>query len=308
MISKLISKFVSGIVISALIFSSISLPSFASKGTKKLDFSGHTWTIKSGHSGPGPNDFDDSDASIFLDSSNQLHLKVSKIADKWYSSEVFLPSSLGYGTYEFETVNDITKTDRNLVVGLFLYQNDEHEIDIEASRWEDSDGENYQYVVQPYKIKGNMQTYDLSLSQATTNNIIEWSKDSITFKTVQDGQTLLQWTYTGENNFVPGSEKVHINFWMIDGQAPYAGTDQETVIKSFKFTAPTTPTTPTTPTESAISPAPTPTATPTPNNNKGNSKSGKTTFKTAAERIKEILKLLKEKTKKPTAKKSRQIN
>ncbi len=229
-----LSKLTSAIAISALMFSSMSLQAFAANRT--IDFSGYTWTVKSGFNGPGPNTFDDSTASVFLDSSNQLHLKVSNIGGKWYSSEAYLQSSLGYGTYEWETNSRVDKIDTNLVLGLFMYQDDTHEIDIEYSNWMEAAANMLNYTVQPYTIKSNTYTAPLSLQDGVSTHKIEWTPDYILFSTWQNGQKLNEWKYTGSNNFVPGRERVDMNFWMIKGLAPAAGTDQELIIKSFKFT------------------------------------------------------------------------
>lgn len=291
-----LSKITSMLTISTLIFTSINTPTFAD-GPKTIDFSGYTWTVKSGYNGPGPNNFDDSSSSVFLDSENQLHLKVSKIADTWYSSEVYLQTSLGYGTYEWETPSRVDKIDTNLVLGLFLYQDDTHEIDIEFSQWAVSSEQNLlNYTVQPYTTTGNTYTAPLTLADGISTHKIEWTKDYILFSSWQNGQKLNEWKYTGSNNFVPGGERLDMNFWMIKGNAPSVGTDQEIIIKSFKFNpiqipAPTS--------EPLPVPTPVPTTTPSeihkPNKNKGNSKSKKSEIKSAIKRIEEILKKLKKK-------------
>lgn len=284
-----LSKITSILAISALMFSSMSIPAFASN--KTIDFSGYTWTVKSGFNGPGPNNWDDSASSVFLDSENQLHMKVSNIGGQWYSSEVYLPSSLGYGTYEWETPSHVEEIDTNLVLGLFMYQDDTHEIDIEYSQWTDPSEQNVlNYTVQPYTTKSNLYTAPLTLADGVSIHKIEWAKDYILFSTWQNGQKLNERNYTGADNFAPGGEKVHINFWMIKGMAPIADTDQEIVIKSFKFTPTSvTPETDTPPVlipivDPVVTPTPdpvvTPIATPTvtttskpyvPSNNKGNS-------------------------------------
>ena len=290
-----ISKITSILAISTLIFSSLSAPTFAAE-TKTIDFSGYTWTVKSGFNGPGPNNWDDSSSSVFLDDTNQLHMKVSKIADQWYSSEVYLPSSLGYGTYEWETPSRVDKIDTNLVLGLLMYQDDTHEIDIEFSQWAVQSEENIlNYTVQPYTTTGNTQSYPLVLTEGTSTHKIEWTKDYILFSSWQNGQKIGERNYTGADNFVPGEEKVHMNFWMIKGTTPFTDTDQEIVIKSFKFTpVSVTPTTEPTP-----APTITPTTEPTPSTtittpNKGNSKNRKFNKK----RIEEIIRKFKEKIRK----------
>ncbi len=305
-----ISKITSILAISTLIFSSLSAPTFAAE-TRTIDFSGYTWTVKSGFNGPGPNNWDDSSSSVFLDDTNQLHLKVSKIADQWYSSEVYLPNSLGYGTYEWETPTRVDKIDTNLVLGLFMYQDDTHEIDIEFSQWGVPSEKNVlNYTVQPYTTTGNTQSYPLVLTDGTSTHKIEWTKDYILFSTWQNGQKIGERNYTGSDNFVPGAERVDMNFWMVKGNAPATGTDQEIIIKSFKFTPTSVPTT------TPVTPVQEPTVNPiiteptqkekkqSKNNDNSRPKKYEKSDKTRKEKIEEIVKKFKEKMRKLSKKRS----
>jgi len=121
-----------------------------------IDFAGKTWNVKNGNGGPGPNNWGNTDQDVSVDSAG-LHLKVSQHADdqKWYSSEVYLPASLGYGKYTFDIDSRADLFDKNLVAAPFLYQDDTHEIDIEHSFWANSsDDKNLFYTVQPFDISG----------------------------------------------------------------------------------------------------------------------------------------------------------
>lgn len=204
-----------------------------------IDFAGYTWKVKKGTGGPGPNNWNNYSDAVFTDSENQLHLVVKKTegSDKFYSSEVSLPSSLGYGLYKFEIASRVDQIDQNLVAAPFLYQDDDHEIDIEFSRWTNPTGKNYQYVIQPFKVEGNRVRYNLNLDDSPSTYEINWQPDSIQFRAVQNGIEMHQWAYTGANNFTPGREKVHINFWMYQGLSPIDTTkDHEFIIKDFSFT------------------------------------------------------------------------
>jgi hypothetical protein len=44
-----------------------------------------------------------------------------------------------------------------------------------------------------------------------------------------------QWTYTGSYIPPPGQERVHINLWLLNGNAPVSGAGNEMVIHSFAF-------------------------------------------------------------------------
>lgn len=229
------------IAVLAVFFLQNSLITNAS-GSRTVSFSGYTWNVKNSYMGPGPNWWTDDANDVYVDSNGALHLSVINRNNIWYSSEVYLPSSLGYGTYTFTTNSNVDSFDPNLVLGLFMYQDDTHEIDIEYSRWGYANGTNLGYSVQPYYIKGNNYTLNLALDRnVPVVNEINWQPEKITFKISQNGATLNEWTYTGTNNFVPGSERLDINFWLMKGLAPINGQNAEVTINSFNFTPYTTP-------------------------------------------------------------------
>lgn len=234
-----------------------------------VDFAGRTWTVKSGNGGPGPNNWGNTDQDVFVDGSG-LHLKVSQHEDdqKWYSSEVYLPTSLGYGKYTFDINSRVDLFEKYLVAAPFLYQDDTHEIDIEHSLWGgETDGKNLFYTVQPYDKSGNQQSIASVFSDGVFQDIIDWQPDKIIFSTKQNGNEISSFTYTSStdgttNNFNPGNELVHINFWQYKGATPNV-TNSEFIINNFAFDPyvapsvdPTTSTTSTTP-----DPTPTPTST-----------------------------------------------
>ena len=205
---------------------------------RTINFSGYDWNVKSGYNGPGPNYWNDSSDAVFTDLEGKLHMKINNINNSWYSSEVYLPSSLGYGTYEFTLLTNPNQVDTNIVLAPFLYQDDEHEIDIEYTNWRYEGADNINYTVQPYTFSGNTKTFPSPTSYSESPIIarITWAPEKIYFETLQDDRLIADWEYTGANNFQPGSERVHINFWMIKGIAPSDLNEQEAVIKSFNFT------------------------------------------------------------------------
>lgn len=203
---------------------------------RQINFSGYRWLVKNGYYGPGPNYWNDSKKAVYQDIKNNLHLLVRKRNQQWQSSEIYLPASLGYGKYTFTVQNRVDKIDRSLVLGLFLYADDTREIDIELTRWEDKNGENFQYVVQPFYLANNIKRYHLKLKNTSSNYRINWQPEYIIFTVKQNNKTIYRWKYTGDNNFIPGPERVHINFWQNQGAAPYRQRKQEVVIENFTFT------------------------------------------------------------------------
>lgn len=98
-----------------------------------------------------------------------------------------------------------------------------------------------QFVVQPYTVPGNIVYYTQpSTAQFTTQMV--WRSDHVTF-TAWNGWSsspapsdiTYQWAYTGADIPPVGQERVHINLWLLNGNAPVNGNGDEMVINSFSF-------------------------------------------------------------------------
>jgi hypothetical protein len=202
-------------------------------------FSGITWNVRSGGGGPGPNSWSDSPNSVWVDMQGQLHLKISKVGNTWYCSEVYAQKSFGYGEYRFYVASDVESFDPFTVVGLFTYETDTREIDIEFSRWGNPVNSDGWYTVQPI-IPGNQQSFALNLAGNNSTHKFTWSGSSIMFQsyrghseTLPSADSLInEWNYTGNYNPPVGNELLHINFWLMGGNAPTNQQDTELVIKA----------------------------------------------------------------------------
>src|SRR5690349_10718387 len=193
---------------------------------RTLSWSGRDWYVRqsSGLEGPGPNVFDSSSRSVWVDSKGYLHMKVRKQGRSWLSSEVFTQQPLGLGTYTF--VAEVPATlDPNVTVGMFTYQDDTHEYDVELAKWGNAaDPANAQYAVQPAGHPGNLIRFTSPSGPQTFT--YDWRASGITF-----GGT---WNYAGPD-FWTGAAPVHINVWQFQGRPPASGRDVEVVIRSFSY-------------------------------------------------------------------------
>src|SRR5512139_2236906 len=86
---------------------------------KEIQFGGYTWTVRTGHGGPGPNAWDEN--NVWLDSATNLHLKISHRGGKWSGAEITMQKRLGFGQYQFQTIGRLDLLDDNVVLGLFNY-------------------------------------------------------------------------------------------------------------------------------------------------------------------------------------------
>ncbi|VVB56265.1 Uncharacterised protein [uncultured archaeon] len=220
-----------------------------------IDFSGRKWIVKYSAipEGPGLNYFSDSDQSVFVDNQGQLHLKIIKAGDKWYSSEVILNESLGYGEYIFYLANRADQIDKNAVLGMFTWDtlapsNNYREMDIELSKWGKDVNDNSQFVVRPWTHPGNIFRFNANFTGNYSVHSFNWSSVNISFKSLRGwnisslniSDKINSWTYTGSDIPPPGKENARINLWLFDpnnvlGKPPSDGKEVEVIIKKFEF-------------------------------------------------------------------------
>jgi len=218
-------------------------------GAASVQLSGYPWGIKmtgddpSDHFDPGPN-FWSNDPSVVYVATDGLHLKINQINGIWQCAEVYLTKSLGYGTYTVQVASRLDQLDLSSVAApLFIYDAPGQELDNEYSGMGGliPSPYNAQFVVQPYTVAGNIVQYvQPSTSQFTTQ--MEWRADHVTFvawngwaAVPAPGDIIYQWTYTGA--YIPpvGNERVHINLWLLNGNAPVSGAGDEMIINSFTY-------------------------------------------------------------------------
>ena len=217
---------------------------------RTVAFSGYTWDVRSGTGGPGPNQWNASNA--WVDAAGALHLKVGKRSGVWTCAEVTLDQRLGFGTYEFKITGAIDQLDRNVVLGLFDYPTPDvgpdgtNEIDVEFSRWGNAGNPIGNYTVWPLVagLEPAERTFSFALTDDRTTHRFTWSPKSIVFRSLRgftSGNTPVfgQWSYrpTNPSSHIPQNPlPVHLNVWLIKGHAPTNGQTVEIVINSFRFT------------------------------------------------------------------------
>ncbi len=238
------------IIFLIVFFILLSQPLQAEEGKKPeriINFSGYEWTIKQRDepAGPGPNYFSGDEESVFVDSDGRLHLKIRKIGDRWICSQVNSLKSFGYGKYIFQIDTNITKLDRNAVLGLFTYCNSPEyyyrEIDIEFSQWNKEGNANSQFVIQPGEKEGNKFRFDTDAKYESITVSFDWSEKEIIFQCTGEinveGETMDElikwWTYRGKDIPGMGGETCRINLWLFRGKPPEG--EMEVIIKKFQF-------------------------------------------------------------------------
>jgi hypothetical protein len=217
----------------------------AESSERIIEFAGRQWVVKSGCGlGPGPNCWSDSEQSVWVDG-GQLHLKIREVNGTWYCAEVYTEACTQYGMHRFYVIKDdpwLDNLDKNVVAALFLYKDDQTEVDIEFVKWSVQDPDyNAQYVVQPWDKPGNREPFSMTLSGTHTTHYIDWSASAIQFKSIHghyqeppDAAHLIhEWLYVGDD--IPTEEeclRIHINLWLYQGNPPSDGQEVEIIVKN----------------------------------------------------------------------------
>ena len=214
-------------------------------GKRIIHFSGYDWEVGSGEfkQGPGPNYFSDSEENVWLDRKGRLHLRITHRDGSWYCAKVTLTQSLGYGTYVFHLSDRVDQFDKNVVGGLFTYENDSAEVDIEFSKWNRPENENSQFVIQPGYVSENKFRYTLNQTDKESTHWFNWQEDSIVFASYygnvpvnnSDKSLVQRWVYSGDDNPAEGDERAKMNLWLFRGNPPTEIPDNEMIVSKFEF-------------------------------------------------------------------------
>ena len=224
---------------------------------RRIRFSGYDWRVKAARAptAPGGNRFSDSEESVFVDADGALRLKLRKEGRRWYSAEIVLAESLGYGDYLFELGSRVDDLDPSVVVGLFTWSDSSEfahrEIDIEFSTWGGQlAGRNAQYVVQPPG-PDTMRRFAIAQEGSASSHRIRWRPGSVEFDSrhgrpgegrvfedlapmpVTEGDP--GWAYAGPLAPPAGGERVRVNLYLYDGKPPSRREEVELVVSRFSF-------------------------------------------------------------------------
>ena len=194
-----------------------------------LFWAGHNFTIKSGRAGPGPNLFLPDNAWV-NNTTGDLALLLQRDAatGAWGCAEVVLDRSLGYGTYTWWLrPSSVVGFDKGIVLGLFTYETDSREIDIELSLWDNNfPGANADFAVQPATVKRFEAAGDGALLRASYT----WAPGHVDFSL-----GAFAWTHTGADVPPAGGERVHMNLWLFQGRSPASGAGATVLLQNFSF-------------------------------------------------------------------------
>ena len=261
------------LAVSALLFScEQSDPVFTNRQGDVLDFSGRKWNIKQGSDlGPGPNNFTNHPNDVWIDDNGFLHLTVTERQGTWRCTEVVSQDTMGYGTYIWTIEGDPVNIDRNIVLGLFTWNDSSFqeqansEVDIEFAKWADPEEEyTLQYGVQPIAFGPYNEERVFKPEEDNSNWIgvsthaFTWTDTLITWESWPGseygaGDPVASWTFDLNNPpkrkyegpFIsdpviipaPGSyTNARMNLWLVNGpEGPFLPIRHEMIIRKFEY-------------------------------------------------------------------------
>lgn len=228
--------------------SAYSANTYVNQSTGTISFSGYAWYAESTNSRttmyPVPNHWSSSSSNVWVDSNGWLHLQLTMVRNVWYCVNLNTVQALGYGTYSFVISNNAATMDKNVVLGLFSYLDDNHEADIEFSTWGVRNANNAWYTVQPppYILGYNEQSFMAKLSGSYSTHFFTWAQNSAFFESLQ-GETGITspppssviYSFTSPVSPSAIGAQANINLWLLNGHAPSNGKTVAVVVKSFNF-------------------------------------------------------------------------
>ena len=157
--------------------------------------------------------------NVSVDKRGFLHLRIAKEGNGWSCSEVKLGRSLGYGTYMF-TVEDSAHLEPAVVFSMFTWSDaglsyNHREMNINLSRWGHAEGNNAEFVIQPFYVRTNSYRFKLPAGLHTFS--FRWEPGSALFRSVSGGidteshQLIALHTFSG-NIPPPSDEAASMNF------------------------------------------------------------------------------------------------
>jgi hypothetical protein len=239
----------------------------------QISFAGQNWRVRTNSmiEGPGPNYFSGSNNNVWVDGTGALHLKITNQNGVWKCAELTSNNNYSYGTYVFTVGSNVSAIDRNVVAGMFTWDDNtffsqaNSEVDIEFAKWGNaSDQYTYTTSVQPVKFdnpsvyleRTSQPSMDISKLTGTSTHAFTWTGSQVTWKSYEGanngGNQIAGWSFNNTNQPrikyqsgqqsapvvipSPGSTtKVHINLWLMNGQAPSNGQEVELVVKGFQY-------------------------------------------------------------------------
>ncbi len=180
--------------------------------------------------------------STWVDDQGLLHMRLQKIGDRWYGTELNSPTTYLYGKFIWNVSSTSLQFERNTSIGMFTYTDDDHEIDIEINQWPGLDPHLW-FVNQPGTLgkrpdNVHYSVYSNSSYLGATNitYMFDWEPTYINYSAISsDGTIISNWNLTNASS-VPHVDATIIEvITTVRGKAPLSGQSKEIVFNSFQY-------------------------------------------------------------------------
>jgi Glycosyl hydrolases family 16 len=209
---------------------------------KTIEFSGLTWKIRGDGQGSPARNFWRQD-NVWVDEKGQLHLKIRKVGDVWTCAELQTAESFLYGKFSFEIIGRIDELDKNIVLGLFKYPQENardgfDEIDIEFSKWGKTNNNigNFTVYANNKSFVEKTHNFSFNLGGSSTTHAFTRTPKDVYFQSFHGFNTqnkIYEWSYSSDNiSKIP--MPIYLNFWLYQGLPPSNLEEIEIVVKNVK--------------------------------------------------------------------------
>ena len=200
---------------------------------RTIRFAGQSWLSRSGGGGPGNGHWSNDGRSVWVDALGHLHLHLRFDDGVWWQTGVRAAEPAGFGTYVFRVISSLDRLPSCVILGLFLYQDDAHELDIEVYGT-DGTAARVMHTVQPAREESSVSV-DARLNGDRTRHAISWSAERAAFRSSHghavDGPDILRFTFAPS----PAARlTTHMNLWVMGDGVPSSET--EVIIAGYEVT------------------------------------------------------------------------
>lgn len=174
-----------------------------------LRFEGRSWHVRESRTpvGAGPNLWSSEGARV---EGGRLHLRASEAQGAWHSVEVASPV-LDWPLQLSVHLGALPNIDENTVVGVFLYEDDRREVDVEFAQWGESDSLPAQFAVS-FQNAAEVRRFPWPEGPVTVR--FAWDSDALVV-TLESEQSTRTWRVPTEHTGPTPSLRLHINVWRL---------------------------------------------------------------------------------------------
>ncbi|MCO4770693.1 MAG: hypothetical protein KDA24_11745 [Deltaproteobacteria bacterium] len=163
-----------------------------------------------------------------------LHLALRREGGQWLAVEISTELPPDALHVEVELATALDELDPQAVSAVFVYRDDEHEADIEFSRWGvRGPVPNAQFAVAPYG-PGELHRFRLGGDLAPSTHVLDWRADRVAFHSSQGGRVIEEWRHTDPAWEARDGYRLIINLWLYQGRRPAFGRPMEIIYSAIR--------------------------------------------------------------------------